>query len=236
MLDFIIALEKMLKLWPDNVKWSLVQIAEQTNMKVPYVVEAICDALCKNIEVHDPLSFNDVNKALSALKDQHRIEIEMLRKREMEQVQKAVDSFDTLCEKIRVMERSKNWRGAYKTLSYFYGMNEKRLPKDIKVQICNDCIRLGMKENINFQELCQWLRKGVTLLIKGSSEGDVEDALDFLDCYGDYFVEKTSKKGENFLTTIFLMLKPSAMEFNLTGKFNEIAGDLKLTTVMDVYL
>ena len=32
------------------------------------------------------------------------------------------------------------------------------------------------------------------------------------------------------------MLKPSAMEFNLTGKFNEIAGDLKLTTVMDVYL
>ena len=132
MLDFIIALEKMLKLWPDNVKWSLVQIAEQTNMKVPYVVEAICDALCKSIEVHDPLSFNDVNKALSALKDQHRIEIEMLRKREMEQVQKAVDSFDTLCEKIRVMERSKNWRGAYKTLSYFYGMNEKRLPKTSK--------------------------------------------------------------------------------------------------------
>ena len=47
----------------------------------------------------------------------------------MEQVQKSVEAFDALCEKIRVMEMSKNWRGAYKTLSYFYGMNEKNFQK-----------------------------------------------------------------------------------------------------------
>ena len=66
---------------------SLVQIAEQTNMKVPYVVEAICDALCKSIEVHDPLSFNDVNKACRPSKISTALKSKS-RKREMSRFKK----------------------------------------------------------------------------------------------------------------------------------------------------
>ena len=62
----------------------------------------------------------------------------------MERVQKAVDS-SILLRKNPRHGRSQKLEGAYKTLSYFYGMNEKRLPKTSKFRsamIVSD----GMKE------------------------------------------------------------------------------------------
>ncbi len=236
MLDFLMELEKVLKIWPDNVKWSIVQISDKSKCKIPHVVEYLSDALGKSLDVHDPMTFNEINKAFTILRDRYRPEIEARRLKERQEVESAIESYDTTMRKVRIMESTRNWRSAYKTLNYFYGIHYKKLPAEMKVNLCNECLRLGIKEQINFQELSQWLKRGIQHLISKPSEETIEDALDFLDAYGDYFLSEPRGKGEHFLTNLFLMLKPSAMEFDLSDKLNEVAGELKLTAVMDVYL
>lgn len=236
MLDFLLELERVLKLWPDNVKWSLVQIAEKTNSKIPHVVDLITEVLNKSLDVHEPLSYNEVHKAHMILMDRKRPELEALKMRERQAIQKSIESYQSTMDKIRIMEMTKNWRSAYKTLNYFYGINHTLLPLDYKVEICNECLRLGIKEQINFQELSQWLKRGIQYLLGKPSPDSIEDALDFLDAYGDYFLTEPRGKGEKFLTNMFLILKPSAMEFDLSGRLNEVARDLELTAVMDVYI
>lgn len=236
MLDFILELEAVLKIWPDSVKWSLVQIAEQTHTKVPHVVEYLTDALNKNPDVHDPLSYNEVHKAFVVLRDRHKVQLEALQERERKAVQNAVDAYGQVMEKVRLMEMTRNRRGAYRTLNYTYGNYLELLPPEIKTQICNDCLRIGIKEKINFQELSQWLQRGIQHLMESPSRDSVEDALDFLDAYGDYFLTEAHGKGEKFLTNLLLRLKPAAMEFDLSPKLNEVAGDFKLVEVMDVFV
>jgi hypothetical protein len=236
MLDFLLELERVLKLWPDNTKWSLVDIAEKTDTKVPHVVDYICEVMNKNVDVHEPLTYNEVNKAHMILMDRKRPELEALRQQEKQAIQQSIEAYHQTKEKIRIMEMTKNWRAAYKTLNYFYGIHQQRLPLELRVDICSECIRLGMKESINIQELSQWLKRGVQELMNKPSPDSIEDALDFLDAYGDYFLTEPNGRGEKFLTNMFLLLKPSAMEFDLSVKLNEIAKDLELTTVMDVYI
>lgn len=236
MLDFLLELEKVLKIWPDNTRWSIVQIADRTKAKVPYVVDFLSDVLGKSIDVHDPLTFNEVNKAYTLLKERYRPEIEAMKERERLEIQSSIDAYEQTMNKIRIMETTKNWRSAYKTVNYFYGIHHKKIPVDLRVNLCNECLRLGIKESINFQELSQWLKRGIQHLISRPSGDSIEDALDFLDAYGDHFLSEPRGKGEHFLTNLFLMLKPSAMEFDLSDKLNEVAGELKLEAVMDVYL
>ncbi len=236
MLDFILELERVLNIWPDGVKWSLVQIAEQTRTKVPQVVECLTEALHKNPDVHDPLTFNEVSKAYIVLRERHKQQLEALYERSRKAIQAAVDSYEGVMERVRTMELSKNRRGAYRTLNYTYGNYINLLPADLKARICDDCLRIGIKEAINFQELSQWLQRGIIHLMESGNREAVEDALDFLDAYGDYFLTEAQGKGEKFLTSLLLRLKPAAMEFDLSPKFNELAGEFRLTEVMDVFV
>ncbi len=236
MLNFILELERTLRIWPDGVKWSLVQIAEQTSTKIPHVVEYLTDAMTKNPDVHDPLSYNEVHKAYIVLKDRNKGPLEAYFEAERAAVQAAIESYDQVMDKVRAMELAKNRRAAYKTLNYTYGNYINQLPAEIKVRICSDCLRIGIKEKINFQELSQWLQRGIQHVMEQPGRDGVEEALDFLEAYGDYFLTEANGKGEKFLTNLLLRLKPAAMEFDLSPKLNEVASDFRLTEVMDVFV
>ena len=82
-----------------------------------------------------------------------------------------------------------------------------------------------------------WLERArATAPKRAIKRGDSDlPTLENLDAYGDYFLKEPQGRGEQFITNIFLTLKPSAMEFNLTPKLNEVAGELQLTAVMDVF-
>lgn len=235
MLDFMLKLEKTLKTWPDNTRKNLIQIADMTSSQVPHVVDYITEALGKSLDIHEPLTFSEVSKAHAILQEKLHLALEKRRDEEKHAIAKSIELFHHTMNKVQKMEVARNWRGAYRTLSYFYGIHKDRLTGDLIVSICDNCLRLGIKEKINIQELSQWLRTGIRTLLKSSSPEVVEDALDFLDAYGDYFLKESGGKGEQFITNVFLTLKPSAMEFNLTPKLNEIAGELNLTSVMDVF-
>ena len=235
MLDFMLNLEKVLKTWPDNTRWSLVQLADMTRTPIPHIVEYVTESLGKSIDIHEAMTFAEMSKAHAIIQEKQHAALEKRRLEEQLAVEKSIQLYELMYKKAQKMEVTGNPRGAYRTMSYFYGIHKSRLPRDIVVTICDNCLRLGMKEKINIQELSQWLRTGIRTLLKSSSSDVVEDALDFLDAYGDYFLKESRGRGEQLITNIFLTLKPSAMEFNLTPRLNEIAGELKLTAVMDVF-
>jgi hypothetical protein len=236
MLDFMLALERLLKIWPDNTKLDVTKIAEMTKTKVYQAVEYLSETLNKEIDIHEPMSFNEISKARALMQETLRGEIEKRRRIENEEIQNATMSFQQTMEKVRHMQTSRNWRSAYKTLEYFYGKHRDRLSTDIVVTIADECLRSGVKDQANFQELSCWLQRGVAALLRSNTHEVIEEALDFVDAYGDYFLDKNQEKGEELLKNIFLMLKPSAMEFDLTPKFNDIALGLKLNHVVDVYV
>lgn len=234
MLDFLLELERVLKIWPDNVRWNLVQIAEQTRAKLPTVVEGLSEVLAKALDIHEPLTFNEVSKAHAQLMERHRSALDARRREEVAAARRAVDGLERAMEKVRVMVATKNWRNAYRTLSYFYGLHKDSLPSDSASLMCNECLHLGVKAGVNFQELSQWLRLGVQTLLAQGDHSSIEDALDMLDAYGDVFLQQAGARGETFLTNIFLALKPAAMEFNLTLRLNDVANELNLTKVLDI--
>lgn len=234
MLDFMLKLETLIKIWPDNVKWSIIQIAEKTQTPIPHAVEFLTESLNKNLDIHDPMTFNEVKKAYLILQDKTRSELETRQIKERQRVEKATKAYEKIMDKIRLLQTTKNWRNAYRTLSYFYGVHKDNLPREVVINICDDCLRLGIKSEINFQELINWMTKGVHTLLDSRNPEVVEDALDFIDAYGDFFLEKLQHKGESFISNLLFTLKPSAMEFDLTYRFNEIASGLNLTTVMDI--
>ena len=149
MLDFMLDLEKILKVWPDNTKWSLVQIAERTGTILPRVSEYMNTALGSHIDIHEPMTFNEATKAWTIMQDRLRGEIKAREEARNRAVRHAIDSWDGVREKVRVMQAARNFRGAYKTMSYFYGIHREMLPADIIVSICDDCLRLGIRGGIN---------------------------------------------------------------------------------------
>lgn len=235
MLDFMLNLEKVLKTWPDNTRWNLVQLADMTRTPIPHVVEYITECLGKPADIHEAMTFAEMSKAHAMIQERLHPALEKRRRDEKVATEKSLQLFEVMSDRAKKMEISGNARGAYRTMSYFYGIHKNRLSREIVVTICDNCLRLGIKEKINIQELSQWLRTGIRTLLKSSSSDVVEDALDFLDAYGDYFLKESRGRGEQLITNIFLTLKPSAMEFNLTPRLNEIAGELNLTAVMDVF-
>ena len=236
MLDFVLELESLLKRWPDNAKMNIVQIGEKTKTATPHVMEYLSDALNKTLDIHDPMSYNEVSKAFAILFDKSQDDI----RRKQEEVrllgEKALKSYDASMEKIKIMQCTKNWRGAYRTLAYFFGLNKEYLPNDIIVNICDECLRIGIKASINFQELSQWLRQSIITLLNSADEASIESALDVIDAYGEFFMSQPGGRGENYLTGLIMELKPAVMEFNLNDRLNCLAKDLNITSVMDIVI
>lgn len=234
MLNFILNLENVLKTWPENTKYNLIQLSELTESKVPHTVEFVSPILNKASDIHEPLTYNEVNKVFNVLKEKKRSEINARFVLENQKKEKAYKLYLTLTDKIRKMDASRQWREAYKTLNYFYCVNKDMLTKEAIVSICDECLRIGIKEKINLQELSYWLKTGIQSLLKYSDPDSIEDALDFLDAYGDHFLSSKKLNGEKLISEIFLLLKPSAMEFDLTQRFNEVAKELEFDSVMDI--
>ena len=236
MLDFVLELESLLKRWPDNSKMNIVQIGEKTKTATPHVMEYLSDALNKTLDIHDPMSYNEVSKAFAILYDKSQEDIQRKQEQIRQLSEKALKSYDATLEKVKIMQCSKNWRGAYRTLAYFFGLNREYLPNDVIVSICDECLRIGIKAAINFQELSQWLRQSIITLLDEANEPSIESALDVIDAYGEFFMTQPNNRGENYLTSLIMELKPAVMEFNLNDRLNALAKDLNITSVMDIVI
>lgn len=199
MLDFICELEKALTRWPETATWTLAQIADQTATGVPQVVDYLSDTLDRELEVHETLTRAEAVRALEIISDRISAQLAARQKHLDDLRDRAIRAYDQVQEKIRVLQAGKNWRSAYKTLSYYVGCYEKDLPKDIMIELSSECLRLGIKSDANLQELSLWLRKGIEACTIIGTQDALENGLDFLDAYAPHFMRDGDGRGRRLL-------------------------------------
>ncbi len=228
-LDFICELERVLGTWPENTSWTLAQIADSTEAGVPQVVDILSDTLDRELEVHESLTRAEAAQVLSTLKDRMSGELAARQRRLEQRREKAIRAYDVTMDKVRVLQAAKNSRAAYKTLGYYVGLHEKDLSDELLLSLCGECLRLGIKAEANLQELSQWLRKGVAACTRSASPSATEDAIDFIDAYGPFFIEDSTERGRRLIIHVLDTLKSQALTYSLVPQFDSLVKDLKIS-------
>jgi hypothetical protein len=206
MLDFLDRFQSVVADWPEGEKLSFHELAIRTRTPIPHVIEIICMGLSKNLEVHDAISRKDADNTINNLKHKLRFEIEAQERRKASQREKADDAYKRTMEKVAEKMRDKNAYSAYRTLSYFAGIQEEFLCRETMISVCNDCLRIGFKAGVNKQELASWLQKGVKLCLSADHEESVEDAKDLIETYGDDFASDGDAKMAAFIEGMKAMI------------------------------
>lgn len=226
MIDFIYKLNEVLPSWPTGTRRSLMQISEITGTSMPHVIQYLSEGLGKDIEIGGFVTSEEVVEALDLLSKRLQPQIEERERILEERKDLAIKSYDRTAEKVRILQLGGNWHGAFRTLSYFTGQYEEDLPKDVLISLCSETVRTGIKSSANMQELGQWLQKGVAIAMGQHSRQGIEEALDLIDAYGDYFLAEESGKGPLLLGNILAVLEEPAARFELWEEYKSLVGQL----------
>ena len=226
MIDFIYKLNEVLPTWPTGTRRSLMQLSEITGTSMPHVIQYLSEGLGKDIEVGGAITGEEVVEALQLLSSQIQPEIEERERQLEERKNLAIRAYDRTSEKVRVLQLAGNWHSAFRTLSYFTGQYEEDLPKEVLISLCSEAVRAGMKSGANMQELGQWLQKGVAIAVGQHSRHGIEEALDLIDAYGDFFLGEESGKGAMLLGNILAVLEEPAARYELWEEYKSLVGQL----------
>ena len=142
MLEFMKRLEILVADWLDSGKLSLVQISDKTDTPVPIVLETISSVVPKITDVHEQIAQKDVELALNSLRQRLMPELEAQKIRDQKRRIRARQAYEELSQKICQYQVSREWRKAYKSISYFAGLRKSDLDNDTLLTVCNDCLRL----------------------------------------------------------------------------------------------
>jgi hypothetical protein len=227
MLEFALAFEKVLTRWPDNTPWTIAQIADFTNSSISTSVDAISTTLNREFDVQETITPNEGRQVLIALKDRLSRQFEARERRIQEDRAAAMRAYDLTMERVRVTQMAKDWRSSYKTLTYFVGRYDKNISHDLLVSLCGDCIRLGQRAGFNMQEIGQWFRKAVEAAILSGNQDVLEDALDFVDAYGEIFAADMQGVGGKILNNALNILEIPAIDCNLGLQWTNLNTSLR---------
>jgi len=226
MIDFIYKLNSILPTWPNGSQLTLSQISEATATEVPHVLHYLGEGLSKEIDVIDTFSIEEATTAVDLLSKKMRPQIEAREKKLAENRKKAAIAYDRMMEKVRVYLASGNAHSAYKTITYFAGQHEQILPEDILITAASDAVRIGIKANTNVQELGRWLQKSVAVAMKAQTRDGIEEALDLVDAYGEYFLSEDTGKGPLLLGNILAALEEPSARYELWEQYKTLVGQL----------
>jgi len=226
MIDFVYRLNQIIPQWPAGTKMSLSQLSNATDTSVPHIIQFVSEGLSRDLDPAAMLGLDEAYEALSNLKARVRPELEARERAEAEKRARTIDSYDRMMEKIRIHLSAKNWYQAFRTLSYFTGEHRDWLPDDYLTALCNDTVRIGIKAQANIQELGSWLEMGVAVAIHRHSHDGIQEALDFIDAYGEHFLKEESGKGALILGNLLAALEEPAARFELWEQYKALINQL----------
>ena len=227
MLNFVLEFERVVGRWPDNSPWTIAQIADYTNSSVSTAVDAISTSLNREFDLQETISAAEGRQVLACLKDRMSRQLEARDRKIQSDRDAAMRAYDLTMDRIRVSQQAKDWRTAYKTLIYFVGKYEKNIDQHLLVTLCGDCIRLGQKAACNVQELGQWFRKAIESAAFSGNADAVEDAMDFVDAYGEIFSEDQSGVGFKIIKNAMIVLEIPCLDFNLSSQWQQLNTQLR---------
>jgi hypothetical protein len=227
MLEFALAFEKVLVRWPDNMPWTIAQIADFTNSSISTSVDAVSTTLNREFDIHETITPAEGRQVLAILKDRLHRQFEARERRIQSHRDAAMRAYELTMERVRVSQMAKDWRTAYKTLTYFVGRYDKNINHDLLVSLCGDCIRIGSRAGFNMQEIGQWFRKAVEAAILSGSQDVLEDALDFVDAYGEIFAADMKGVGGKILLNALTILEIPSIDCNLGLQWTNLNSSLR---------
>ena len=193
---------------------------------MPHLIQYLSEGLSKDLEVGGFITSDEAVEAIELLSKRMQPQIEE-RERMLEERRKfAIKAYDRVVEKMQVMQLNKNWHAAFKTLSYFAGQYEQDLTKELMISLSSEAVRTGIKAQANMQELGHWLHKGVSIAMDQHSRQGIEDALDLVDAYGEFFLSEDSGKGTMLLGNVLAALEEPAARYELWEEYKTLVGQL----------
>ncbi|MBP6218277.1 MAG: hypothetical protein KA436_06800 [Oligoflexales bacterium] len=226
MIDFIYKINEILPGWVLNEKKTLNQISEATATSVPHIIQFMSEGLGRDVEIGSAFSFDEVNSAVFSLSKRFRPQIKEREQLLAEKREKATNMYDGVSDKIRAMQTACRWHSAFRTLHYFIGQYEDDLSTDLRLNIYNDLIRIGIKAEVPLQEVAHWLEKGVGLAMQRQSREGIEEAMDFIDAYGERFLQEDSGKGPLLLSSILAALEEPSARYELWEEYKNLINQL----------
>lgn len=224
-LSFMDDFQHFLSSWPGERRFALTVIAEKTHHSLPLIASHFANCLDRDIDVHEPMTLRECEKVQNILKTQLAPEIDrrnQLRLRERKRIQ--AKYFETM-DKVTELQKAGQWYQAYRTLSYFYGLHSQSLSFETQIAICNDCLRLGEKAGVYFQEQAQWLQRAVELCLTNSQDDQIEEALDFIETFGESLITN-SAKGEKLIKSLLMQIHTVALNPSTLNKLYQVSGTL----------
>jgi hypothetical protein len=227
MLEFALAFEKVLSRWPDNNPWTIAQVADFTNSSISTAVDAISTTLNREFDVQETITAAEGRQVMAALKDRLQRQYEARDRKIQADRAAAMKAYDLTMERVRVSQNARDWRTAYKSLAYFVGRYEKNIPHELLVTLCGDCIRIGHRAEFNMQEIGQWLRRAVESAILSGNAEVLEDALDFVDTYGEIFAADSRGVGGKIINNALNILEIPSIDCNLGLQWTNLSSALR---------
>lgn len=226
MIDFIFRLTNVMPHWAMGSELTLGEIAEATETSVPRVLQYLTEGLSRDIDVVGTISTEDTSKALHLLTKKMQPQIEARERLINARREKAAKAYDRMMDKVRIFLSEQNLYSAYKTITYFAGQYSENLPKEIFITACSDAVRIGIKAETNIQELGLWLQKAVANAMSFETREGMEEALDLVDAYGEYFLSEDTGKGVLLLNNILAALEEPAARYELWEQYKALVGQL----------
>lgn len=121
MLNFVLELDRVIAKWPENAHWTVAQLADYTHSPISVAVDAVSTTLNREFDLHETVSVTDGRQMLNALRDRLSRQLEMRQRKIQADRDAALRSYELTMESIRVSQAARDYRTAYKTLSYFVG-------------------------------------------------------------------------------------------------------------------
>ena len=224
MLDFVYKLNEVLPIWPQTNKWSMVQISKVTNTSMPHVIQFFSEGLARELDLESAITLDEANRALDLLKKRLKSEIEEREKILAERRASAILAYERIMVRVSSLQAQHKWHSAFKTLSYFIGQYEEELNCDGLVAVYSEAIRTGIKSNTNMQELSLCLQKAIAIAMSQKTKEGIEDAIDLIDAYGEFFLNESTGKGPLLLGNILAALEEPAAKFELWDKFKSLVN------------
>lgn len=221
--EFVEELGRVIEKWPDNAEWTVSMVATYTGAAPEEAETWFSYALEKSLDFQTMLKSSEGQHSLDRLADAlstgarvHRIESGLI----MEEINA---KHEKLKKRLRELTAEKEWRRAYRNLSHFLSENCSKLPIEAQVEAIGDCIRYGTKGSEAVGELVHWLKNGVVACKSDNTQQGAEDALDFIEAYGDYFIANGNRQ---IIETLIGNLEELITKFDLSGHVREVKDEL----------
>lgn len=228
MIDFIYKLHELIPSGQVESPLTIKQIAASTETRFTNVLQFLSEGLDREVEVSTELSKEDIQAALAALKIKMKSQIEERERSLARRRKAALKAYDGLIQRLSKLYVAREWYKSFRSLSYFAGVYEDDLDNSPFIHLCGEIVWTGVKsKKANLQELGFWLTKGVRRSFMQNTSNGLEEAIDLIDCYSDFFISQKGSGGEQTLENLLDLIKCHASGLGLLDHYNQLVQPIK---------